>query len=46
MDVNNSFVITTLWNVVARINGSHPDPTIAAQQVLMGNHRDAWSAPP
>jgi len=40
--VNMNYTIATLWNVVATIPGSDPDPQVATQEVLIGNHRDAW----
>jgi N-acetylated-alpha-linked acidic dipeptidase len=36
-----NFVNTTIWNVVGRIAPDGNSP-VASQQVLIGNHRDAW----
>jgi N-acetylated-alpha-linked acidic dipeptidase len=36
--VNNSFSISPIWNVIARIPGS-AEPE---RQIILGNHRDAW----
>lgn len=33
---------TVLWNVITTIPGAHPNPEVAKQQVIIGNHRDAW----
>ena len=41
---NMTYAPTTLWNVVATIPGNNPDPQVAKQQIILGNHRDAWSA--
>jgi N-acetylated-alpha-linked acidic dipeptidase len=42
LTVHHEYGVQELWNVVATIPGSHPDPAIADQQVLLSNHRDAW----
>lgn len=38
MHINNSFSVSPVWNVIARIPGeSEPD-----KEIILGNHRDAW----
>eukprot|EP01113_Clastostelium_recurvatum_P031897 TRINITY_DN4033_c0_g2_i2.p1 TRINITY_DN4033_c0_g2~~TRINITY_DN4033_c0_g2_i2.p1 ORF type:complete len:736 (-),score=140.11 TRINITY_DN4033_c0_g2_i2:65-2272(-) len=36
-DIEVTFNITSIWNVVGRLEGHQAD-----RQVLLGNHRDAW----
>lgn len=41
MDLKMKFVNTTIWNVIASIPAD-PSSPFANEQVLVGNHRDAW----
>jgi N-acetylated-alpha-linked acidic dipeptidase len=35
--------VRTIRDVIARLPGSDPDPTVASQVVLLSNHHDAWT---
>jgi N-acetylated-alpha-linked acidic dipeptidase len=42
MDMKMKFVNSTIWNVIASFPAD-PSSPVASEQVILGNHRDAWT---